>query len=1216
MYSLNRLILIDSYKSGELIEIRLDGHTNLNGVNGAGKTTLLRLLPLFFGERPGRLVPKSRVTDSFAKHYLPNESSYIIFEYQRDTQTCMVLVYASRNEEGLCYRFVDKGFERDDFIETRRDGSHYPISCRDLYKHFRTRHINCSEQLTACNDYRTVIQNLPHKKGVELRSLIARYSFCNYSVGHRLKDIEKIVTGMFMRATDFADLREMLVNCINEDTDAITLDVTIEILDSWYKEYQAFQAVEAERGSIERLNALEIDWVQVQQSLGILQHRLQQLGLQHEQQLQHTQAEVQNVQQQLGQLNQAADERERLLKSQLADTEIGLKGVQREITHLEAEQTDWHNKAMQEQQYRATQLPQIKANLQQEQQNQQRLMADVQDIDAEFKKLQAEKNQAFAELQHRHENDKNTLKWQVAEQVSEVKQVAEQRCEVLRTSHQAQQAQLHAEQLDLQAAAGALTAQMAEVQPDPALIANREGKQAQYHTLAQQKQVAEKAVQAIESEIKKNQLAIDTVFNDKRLWETDKQRLQTSQAYLQKQLDADPNTLLGFLREHKPEWVGTIAKVINPDLLLREDLEPLVHGQVQDFYGVGLNLEVLPADHAADETRIRSLLMEAQQALCDLAISEQQSDEVLQHLSKAADNLKKHSKAANFNLGQLQNQLQQLTEELNSLKQQIERSKKERKALLAQEKTVLDARIAASNAQLQGFKQQFEASLKQLSGERDQQIQAVNEAALVETQKIQQRIKALQQQKNLELEQLAQQRLQSLKARRIDTDTLQAIEAHIKQLQADVAAAELAQQTVEAYQRWLAREWSRHATLQAQARTLAVQCSEQQQQLAAEQAQAQQQREHLKTVLERINSKHQKITKDQETIQKLLADLSGYSKRSPEQVSFDNAHTLMLLQADYRVLTEQYKILRKDLTAQVRHLKQVLARFPGTHPSRYFARVEVELGFESDELAWLSGIQVWYATEANTARSWLLSQARLFGSAIRNYQQALERFDRGIDSLSRRLAANIDSNIHFEKIERIEGRLTSKVKTLGYWAQIDSFTKNYDDWSRVNDGNLPTEAFANIVKLVGEQLQGKGRVEMKLVNLLELEIIVTENGRSKRATHAEELRQISSHGLSYLILCVFFIALVNMIRKDKAVQIIWPMDELKELHQINIEVLVDILTKNQITLFSAFPDPDPELLKLFENRYQVVGFRELLEMAVDSDYLSTIAPLVEVAAHV
>ena len=148
MYLLNRLILIDSYKPGELVEVRLDGHTNLNGVNGAGKTTLLRLVPLFFGERPGRLVPKSRVTDSFAKHYLPNESSYIIFEYQRHEQTCMALMYASPNEEGLCYRFVDKGFDKDDFIETRRDGSLYPVSCRGLRTHFLNRK-NCHRYVYA-----------------------------------------------------------------------------------------------------------------------------------------------------------------------------------------------------------------------------------------------------------------------------------------------------------------------------------------------------------------------------------------------------------------------------------------------------------------------------------------------------------------------------------------------------------------------------------------------------------------------------------------------------------------------------------------------------------------------------------------------------------------------------------------------------------------------------------------------------------------------------------------------------------------------------------------------------------------------------------------------------------------------------------------------------------------------------------------------------------
>jgi len=448
-----------------------------------------------------------------------------------------------------------------------------------------------------------------------------------------------------------------------------------------------------------------------------------------------------------------------------------------------------------------------------------------------------------------------------------------------------------------------------------------------------------------------------------------------------------------------------------------------------------------------------------------------------------------------------------------------------------------------------------------------------------------------------------------LQDRKIDTATLKDLEAKIGQLADELKAAEQAEQLVKDYQRWLDKDWSLYDSLVVKVRETAAKLKQQQTRYENETADMQLRRTALKKELEQITTKLQKLTKEIGVINNLLAELAAYVKRTPEQAGFDNAHTLSLLQMDYRKLTEQHKALRKELAGLIRHLKQVLARFPGTHPGRYYARVEDELGFDSDELAWLSRIQAWYTVRFDEARSWLMSQAKLFGYAIKNYQQALECFDRGIDSLSRRLAANIDSNIRFEKIERIEGKLTSNVTTLGYWEQIVSFTRNYDDWSRTNDGQLPSQEFADIVRLVSEQLKGKGRVEMKLVNLLELEIIVTENGRSKRATHAEELRQISSHGLSYLILCVFFIALVNMIRKDQPLNIIWPMDELKELHQMNIEVLVEMLTKNRITLFSAFPDPDPEVLRLFKNRYQVFGYRELIEMDVDEDYLSALEPL-------
>ncbi|MEA1053807.1 ATP-binding protein, partial [Lamprobacter modestohalophilus] len=45
----------------------------------------------------------------------------------------------------------------------------------------------------------------------------------------------------------------------------------------------------------------------------------------------------------------------------------------------------------------------------------------------------------------------------------------------------------------------------------------------------------------------------------------------------------------------------------------------------------------------------------------------------------------------------------------------------------------------------------------------------------------------------------------------------------------------------------------------------------------------------------------------------------------------------------------------------------------------------------------------------------------------------------------------------------------------------------------------------------------------------------------------------------------------------------------------NIEALLRILRRNNITLVSAFPDPDAEVLALFRRRFSVEEGRRLLE---------------------
>ena len=51
MAGLKRIILIDTHLPG-VVELKLDGHTNICGTNASGKTTLQRLIPVSTANTP------------------------------------------------------------------------------------------------------------------------------------------------------------------------------------------------------------------------------------------------------------------------------------------------------------------------------------------------------------------------------------------------------------------------------------------------------------------------------------------------------------------------------------------------------------------------------------------------------------------------------------------------------------------------------------------------------------------------------------------------------------------------------------------------------------------------------------------------------------------------------------------------------------------------------------------------------------------------------------------------------------------------------------------------------------------------------------------------------------------------------------------------------------------------------------------------------------
>jgi hypothetical protein len=233
-FRLLRLILIDSYSPGRVVEFPVASGAVLTGRNGRGKTTLLQLVPIFYGENPARIVATETNRLDFNGYYLPRLTSYICFEYQRREQVCLVVLHAAEQGGERRYRFVRSPYRSDLFLLP--DGCNI-LQSPDLRRHFKLKGVLHSEALASVSEYRAIIQGKPGsgKASQRQRALAADFAFVG--AGHHLTHIEKIVSGMFLRRTDFQDLQRMVVSCIAEHEAEIALTAERRKIASWPDHY-------------------------------------------------------------------------------------------------------------------------------------------------------------------------------------------------------------------------------------------------------------------------------------------------------------------------------------------------------------------------------------------------------------------------------------------------------------------------------------------------------------------------------------------------------------------------------------------------------------------------------------------------------------------------------------------------------------------------------------------------------------------------------------------------------------------------------------------------------------------------------------------------------------------------------------------------------------------------------------------------------------------
>src|SRR5690554_5245069 len=220
MSHLLRIIMIHGHLDG-IVELALDGHTNICGTNASGKTTLQRLIPVFYGERPNNVVPKTR--KKFDQYYLPHSNAYLIYEYRREAGTVCHVAITRKKDDGVSYRFINAAYSPELYLSSDAQDKLQAYSYQEFTAGLRQRGIDSSHRIDTISEYRSIIQNdfslltgsLPRAESTRLRQTALRYSLTEHP--YRLRHIEKLVSAVHAKEGKMDTLKTMLAAIFEDE---------------------------------------------------------------------------------------------------------------------------------------------------------------------------------------------------------------------------------------------------------------------------------------------------------------------------------------------------------------------------------------------------------------------------------------------------------------------------------------------------------------------------------------------------------------------------------------------------------------------------------------------------------------------------------------------------------------------------------------------------------------------------------------------------------------------------------------------------------------------------------------------------------------------------------------------------------------------------------------------------------------------------------------
>lgn len=1201
MSQLIKIVLIDSLCAGAKAELIMDGNTSVTGTNGIGKSSFMKLIPVFYGAAPGRLVKASSNRESFANWYLPNASSFIVFEYANSLNAARCAIM-HRSGDSYAYRLISQAWHPDLLYRDYEAGE--LVLPGELNRHLANQGVTCSPELQPIH-YRRIIQfnsGTAHLEDVNdpgKRKMISMLR-PSYSLAPKRKDfngIDNVTLALLESGGTFDTMKVTMAEILqqeNADPGRTLMMLNAQPFKNVIDNRSGYLLMDALKPTIQEMNRVRLEVNAALRQLAVQKRK----ALLFEDKLREREKTRDALQSALNEeqvaLEDAGSRKRSALSAERSNAQGELGTAQDWISNVEKQRDDFAQQRMAQLLERLDQLPETQSRRDLKQSHLNQMNQSGLDIRQVYEQLALRAKEAATDQRDaaREQSDAafQLLQTQKDELDSRQKALVEE-------TNERQSAELEKQQRQQQEANEQCVRQTAALdhlrsirvlpQDQAELDQARQGIDDQQAILAEHQRNI-RSVEEGGQGLRTEQTRLATEFQG---IERQIESLQQTRERLKAQHNASAETLLGFLRSHHPDWTTNIARLVPAEILMRTDLNPALLNEVQkSLYGVELSLNVLPTATIGSVDDIESEI-----ASISLQIDSLQGE--LEGIRKRTRSLEERIRLHAATLLEARNDERQANAELGSrqvffagLQSRAQENHELQLEIQISQVYEATAHFKILNERIQELKMQHKRHLDDLQSASEQasqqfkseytRLQATRDTTL---NRIQKDLEA-------QLESFKSDLAARLRDAGIDDSENRRLAAEIEALELEIAEVSKKRSAIESYKHWishihpqLAQRIETKNSLQGEVDRLSRLLAEHERETKEAQGKISSRRSLL--VKEGREDGEQQVA-----LRNVLRALNSLDPA--ENAAWNPSLTAADIEAEVNGLLRQRSVFQKQGSELYRAVRARFREESLLHTPQG-AAIEQIVGQASNaayeaEYAWLEAapsLQEYIEVSHPDQKTKLIIQAKNLSDELCDSRAKLQQLHKSIQKLGRD-ATNKASEVlgAFEQIRQFEFKVTSRIHSLTFWDDLSNYETQYRRWAGMGGDYLPTEGFMEALRSITRQIT-EGAFSSNLSDCFDVSVSCNDQGRIKVATNNADLIGLSSTGLTKIIVAMIYVSLFELLRQDADFQMSIPIDEALELSAENYVALVNYFNERGLSMLACFPGGAPELLRQFANRY-------------------------------